>query len=267
MATPQGYYVKFEQKNINDLPLDVAGYYFDVITEHSLNLNSQITDNWLENNTVINDHIANQPLTITLRGLKGELYYIPNEKDRDELLKNARQKTSATVFNKLSKLTSLYPPVDNLTQIAINVKDYVTASAKRYIGVVKQFVYNNNYAAFSPRAQQQYESEIRAIYERFNQMRELKAPFEVETPYATFKNMYIQSLALRQGNQLYVSDVEVTFKQVKFTDTLTTKADEKVLAQYNDWQRAEVENHGNVQSNSVMYDYTTPGASYINGRR
>lgn len=265
MATPQGYYVKFEQQNIKDLPFDVAGYYFDVITEHSLNLNSQITDNWLENNTVINDHIANQPLTITLRGLKGELYYIPNEKDQNALLENAKQKTSTTTFDKLSKLTSLYPPFDNLTQVAINVKDYVKSSANRYIGVVKQF-FTGNRANLSPNAQQQYESEIRAIYERFNQMRELKAPFEVETPYATFKNMYIQSLALRQGNQLYVSDVEVTFKQVNFTDTLTTKADEKVLAQYNNWQRAEVENHGKVQSNSTMYNFATPGISYINYR-
>lgn len=246
MATPQGYYVKFEQQNIKDLPLDVAGYYFDVITEHSLNLNSQITDNWLENNTVINDHIANQPLTITLRGLKGELYYVPNTQTKDYLLDKINNSKAGVIFNKLSNIPALYPPIDNFTQMAVNLQQYVDASISRYVKLVTK-IFNNN-----------FESEIKAIYERFNQMRELKAPFEVETPYATFKNMYIQSLALRQGNQLYVSDVEVTFKQVNFTSTSTTKADEKVLAQYNNWQRAEVENHGNAQGvdtdSTILYD-------------
>lgn len=252
MATPQGYFVKFEQKNINDLPLDVVGYYFDIITEHSLNLNTQITDNWLENNTVINDHIANQPLTITLRGLKGELYYVPNTQTKDYLLDKINNSKAGAIFNKLSNIPALYPPIDNYTQAAVNIQQYVDASISRYVKLVTKF-FNNN-----------YESEIRAIYQRFNQMRELKAPFEVETPYATFKNMYIQSLVLRQGNQLHVSDVEVTFKQVNFTDTLTTKTDEKVLAWCNDMQRAEVENHGNVQGNSIAYNTLTPGQSYIN---
>ena len=49
--------------------------YFDIIQEHSINLQSQITDNWLENNSPVNDHIANSPLIISLKGISGELIY------------------------------------------------------------------------------------------------------------------------------------------------------------------------------------------------
>lgn len=51
--------------------------YFDTIEEHTLNIQNQITDNYIENNTSIQDHIAHAPITISMRGLIGEVVYKP----------------------------------------------------------------------------------------------------------------------------------------------------------------------------------------------
>ena len=269
MATQQGVLVK-QQTDINELPMDVIGYYFHVINQHSVSLQSQITDNWLENNTVIGDHIANSPTVVTLSGVFGELVYVPDLDNTNRLLQDARQATTPTTFQKLGKLTSLYPPIDNFTQKYINAENYIQASVTRYAGAVKQFFNTNRPEYFTP-ASANYESKIRQIYSRFESMRLQKLPFEVDTPYKTFKDMYIQSLTLRQGNQLYTTDIEVTLKQVYFLETQTTNADEKVLSNISAVQRAEVEKHGKTQgigsNNSILYDMFGNGSAYYTYKR
>lgn len=214
--------------------------YFDIIQEHSINLTSQITDNWMENNTVINDHIANQPLVINLRGLSGEVVYTPSTTKGilNDLYNavNSRSKNTGVRTEKLGVIAQLIPPVDNITQAAKNVVSYVEASYKRYEKIITDFL--------SPSLKQ---TRLKNIYQKLSNAWEMKTAFIVETPYSTFDNMYIQSLVLRQDNQNYITDVEISLKQVNYTDTLTTQADEAVLAKYNGFQRAQESNKGKVQ--------------------
>lgn len=214
--------------------------YFDVIQEHSISLTSQITDNWMENNTYINDHIANQPLTISLRGLSGEVVYTPstNEGILNDLYNtiNSFSKNTAIKTDKLGVIVQLIPPVDNITQKAKNIITYAEASYKRYNKIIKNFL--------NPTLKQ---TRLKSIYQKLSNYWEAKTAFIVETPYATFSDMYIQSLVLRQNNQNFITDIEINLKQVNFTDTLTTAADAKVLAQYNGYQRAQESNKGKVQ--------------------
>lgn len=214
--------------------------YFDIIQEHSITMTSQITDNWMENNTVINDHIANQPLTVGLRGLSGEVVYVPSTTNGvlNTLYNaaNSLSKNTAIKTDKLGVIAQLIPPVDNITQLAKNAITYVEASYKRYDKIISNFL--------SPTAKQ---TRLKTIYQKLSNAWETKTAFVVETPYSTFDNMYIQSLILRQDNQEFITDIEISMKQVNFTDTLTTAADEAVLAKYNGYQRAEVSNKGKVQ--------------------
>ena len=69
----------------------------------------------------------------------------------------------------------------------------------------------------------------------------------VDTPYSSFGDMAIQSITLRQGNQNYITDIELTLKQINYAEVKTTKADSAVLAKYNEVARAEVENCGKAQ--------------------
>lgn len=214
--------------------------YFDIIQEHSINLTSQITDNWMENNTVINDHIANQPLVINLRGLSGEVVYTPSTTKGvlNDLYNtvNSFSKNTGVKTDKLGIIAQLLPPVDNITQKAKNVITYAEASYNRYNKIITDFL--------NPTLKQ---TRLKSIYQKLSYYWELKTAFIVQTPYATFENMYIQSLVLRQDNQNFITDIELSLKQVNYTDTLTAKADESVLAKYNGFQRAQESNKGKVQ--------------------
>ena len=219
--------------------------YFDIIEEHSVSLTSQITDNWMENNIYINDHIVNNPIEISLRGLSGEVVYQPST--NNGLLKDWQDSVDGKLNNykglstgKLGILAQLLPPVDNLTQLAKNVVTYVESSYNRYKKIIKGF---NN--------QGQREERLRTIYRNLSALRESKTALIVRTPYETFDNMYIQSLVLRQSNQNYITDIELTLKQVYFVDSLTTTPDEENREKCNFLQRSEVENHGLVQGESA----------------
>lgn len=234
----------------SDAISEKVSVYFDIIQEHSISLTSQITDNWMENNTVINDHIANSPLVVNLRGLSGELVYEPSITEESTLalthggvLTRLYEKINGRIGNiglqseKLTDIASLFPPVDNITQAAKNAISYVEASVNRYSKVVKDFL--------TPGIQRA--TRLQQIFRDLSTLRENKTALIVYTPYESFDNMYIQTITLRQGNEKYITDIELTLKQCNFTDTLTTTANEEVLAKYNQFQRAGVENHGKVQ--------------------
>ena len=208
--------------------------YFDIIEEHTISLQSQITDNWMENNTAIADHIANQPLTVSLRGISGELVYVPSTSEG--WLNDIKNKIPLNITEKLSPIASFYAPVSNVTQIAKNAISYVEASYKRYKKISDDF-----------RNKTVKQQRLRKIYQDLSGIREAKMALLVQTPYATFDNMYIQFLVLRQGNQSNITDIELTLKQAYFTETQYTTANEENREKCNFIQRQEVENHGLTQ--------------------
>ena len=73
----------------------------------------------------------------------------------------------------------------------------------------------------------------------------------VVTPFKTFGNMYIQSITFTQGNENYTADIQLTLKQINKAETNTTKPDEKVMAKYNAYARAEEANLGKAQGKRV----------------
>lgn len=236
------------------LPNNKAGVYFDIIQEHSLSLQNQITDNYIENNTAVQDHIAHSPLVISLRGLSGEVVYKPPQFALNEMYKNinsfiqdrfADRSTSNNMLltDKLTVIPALLPPVDNVTQMAKNAVQYVEASVNRYVKIVKGFT-STDYR----------QTRLEQIYNDLAALRDNNALLIVETPYQAFDNMAIQSITLRQGDQNYITDVELTLKQINYATTLTTKPDTSVMSIYNACARAEEANHGKAQGVDVNRD-------------
>ena len=238
------------QENVEDTITNNLNYYFDIVSEHSVSLQNQITDNWVESNTAIQDHIAQSPLILTLRGLSAykNLTYTASEaeSDAERLLAEAKQRN--TIQDKVSKLTALsvlYPEASNITQLAMNAYNYVNASIKRYKGIVDKFLNNNSPMDVATGSQGRIEeTRLMEIYRKLSTLRSLNTAFLVATPFGVYENMYIQSLILRQGENNYVTDIELTMKQVNFADVLTTKADENVLSQYASIQQAQEANKG-----------------------
>lgn len=240
---------------------DITTYYFDIIEEHSIQLQNQITDNYLENNTAVQDHIAQSPITITLRGLSGEKVYTAAQARQDEL--NAyrtalRVSNTQTLTQKLGSLSILTPTVSNATQIAKNTYSYAQASISRYTGMVTKFFNINNpidHNGTNIPIKGNKETRLEEIWRKLRLLRNSNTSFIVETPYGNFQDMYIQSLTLRQGNQNFITDIELTLKQLRFANVEVTGVNEAVRAAYNAYARADVENCGIAQGeNTLLYE-------------
>lgn len=239
-----------------------AGLYFNVIQEHSVSIQNQITDNYIENNTAVQDHIAQSPLVVSLRGLSGEVVYAPPQKALNWMYSKANgfiqdalnidpMANQRILTDKLTAIPALLPPVDNVTQMAKNAVQYVEASVNRYLKIIKNFTDEGT-----------KQTRLQQIYSDLLELRANNVLLFVETPYTDFSDMAIQSITLRQGNENYITDIELTLKQINFAQTQTTKPDTERMAIYNACARTEVENCGKVQG--VETDMNTLLAKYIN---
>lgn len=243
-----------------------VGYYFDIIREHSVSIQNQITDNFLENNTAVQDHIAHQPLTVSLSGLSGEIFYKPPVQTLNKLyakynnfvqskFNNGTMANEYLMSDKLTTITPLIPQVDNVTQIAKNAVQYVESSYKRYEKIVKNIIKKDI-----------NETRLWQIYRELKELSDTNTALIVETPFTVLGDMYIQSISLRQGNENFITDLEITLKQIQYADVSVTEADEKVLAKYNAYAQAQVENNGKAKSiqtnDSLLYQWFGNNAPY-----
>lgn len=244
---------------VTDEPDNNIAVYFDTITEHSVSIQNQITDNWLENNSAVQDAIAHSPITVTLSGVSGELVYVPSTNDKRFLRSiynaiNAKIKGEPyvdeyrdyVVTDKLTVIPELLPPVDNVTQMAKNLVTQVEDNIARYEKIVKSFIRNTK-----------DESRLQEIYRKLMYLRDNNISLVVETPFATFNSMYVQSISFTQGNENYITNLSITLKQLNFSDIVTTNVDTTRLAEINASMRAKVEDHGVVQGKQVPFDTAT----------
>lgn len=287
-------------QNIKEINNEYATtWYFDVITDESIELTNQITDNFVENNTAIQDHIAQNPLIITISGISGEKVFKYDPAVANQLLAEARLQAAkmgyginlnnlqadsfwdlvglgaqAKELNKLSAISVLYPPVSNYMQVAMNAVELVDTAVSKYSNIYNSVkdIWNkekNNddddvFGDFSDNT-----TRLQSVYNKLSELRTNNTPLTATTPWGIFTNMYIQSVRLKQGNQLYVTDIEMSLKQLRFSNVTTTAADKNVMAQYNAYAKAKAENNGTAQGNKTLlkemtdkYGYTQAGSGF-----
>lgn len=235
----------------NDAIDNNLAVYFDIITDHSINISNNITDHYLENNTAIQDAIAHAPIECSINGLIGELVYVPSTNNskylgrmyeaintKIDLKKIGADKIHGeyrdyVVTNKLSAIGQLLPPVDNLTQLAKNAVVYVEETIERYKKIYKNVKRNIN-----------DKTRLQSVYETLTKLRDTNTAITVTTPFTTLYNMYFTSIEFNQGNEEHIASLNVSLKELKFTDIKMTDPDQNVLEKYNKITRAEVENNG-----------------------
>lgn len=281
-ATPQGSIIE-EQSN----SFQLIRYFFDIVNDDTVSYSAQITDNWIESNSTIQDHIAISPITVTMKGLCGELVYEAKQAELDyktELaLANKRNAEDeillsfgdwgdiVNVDGKLTAISAYAPQLSNITQKAQNMWDLHQASsqkARRISNILtgrtnKSLTSQmNSYNGLSSNAR---ESRLKRVGEEFRKALVGRKSFTVTTPFGTFEDMFLQSVTLHQGNEDFAGDINITLKQIRYANTLTTKADEEVLSQLNALAQASEQNYGYAQSNnSMLYDMFASGAGYVN---
>lgn len=189
-------------------------YIFDTRGEEEANLESDITDNWIEDNTTMQDHIGLKPMTITLRGYVGEL--------KNELPKEL----SFLDVGIPEKLYSLSPFVPKLTTQA----QYILNRAEEVYGVYKKA--NRTISRLEDRLDNvsvpDQVTNQQAIFGKFYDIWKKRSLVTVYTPFGVFNNMAILSLNGRQDeSSAFISEFSVTFKQIRIANKILTYEDTK----------------------------------------
>jgi len=181
---------------------DQRGFLFHIVGEESVSISSDITDHYIEDNTALQDHIALRPETITISGFIGEL----NNVTPDLLLPvKAVVDRLAMLGGYVPGLTSsalrAYNTAEQLYRIADKAKQALAKLSGFDSGTKQQKAFNEFY------------------YHYLN--RQL---FYVQTPYAMFSNMAIQSMRFTQNEgDKNSSDIEITFKKIRLAQVLVTE--------------------------------------------
>jgi len=192
----------------------LGGFVFDVEGDTSHNLNSEISDHYLEDNSAVQDHWAIRPKRITLKRYVGELTY-----QQDETIVTQAQQ----VVRKLTILNS-YLPV--LSQGAQQIKDLKNISfdtlkesvASQTINKITDYwAFVKNLAGLTSKQQQ--------AYQYLKALQEGKILVSVQTPFEFLNNMAIESItAIQQEGSKYVADFSITLKQIRFAQLITVPA-------------------------------------------
>lgn len=188
-------------------PPGVAGYLFNIVTDDAVDLESEITDHFIENNTAIQDHIALKPEIISVRGLVAELAGIQPTQG------NISQQTNA-----LPEIPGYLPEfTDGVVQTMVQMEIEPERQQAAISDSQSLFGYYNSRSPQEPnQTKQSY------VFGYFYQLWKGRQLFSVETPWGIWNNMAIMSLNATQGEDTRtVSDIRIQFKRISKVETVT----------------------------------------------
>lgn len=216
--------------------------FFDYIGEESNTAEASITDNWVESNYTLQDHIAIKPRIYRLKGFVGEVIFKQPSKWRKKLSDwaNNHPILQETV-DRVKPINSLSGIVSNYTRLAINVADQIESSYNRYKQIYEAFKFGSPqqnlsnapaYFEFIGRRQRAVSSILLNLLEQripvkitdltFNDIEEIKGREN--------RLYFLQSVSSRQGDNAFISDYEVTIKEFRIATSQITKVDNSKFA-------------------------------------
>lgn len=191
----------------NNPPPGIAGFLFDVRTEETVQLQSDITDHYIENNTAIQDQIGLKPETVQLRGVVAEL--AQTNFQQDEVTKEV----DALPVNE-----SLEP---EYTEIQIKEFAEKEQVKEQQVQAITKDQSLNGY--FNARTSITRGKQAK-VFEFFYQLWKGRQLMTIDTPFGFFTDMAIESLRVNQNEESkYISDFNVTFKKIRFAQNVVIK--------------------------------------------
>lgn len=220
-----------DEEDGSDNKWEHVGILFDYIKEETSSVEAEITDNWVETNYTVQDHIAIKPRIYRISGCIGEVFYenvsqALNAFDKFQESHPVFQKTM-NVVNGISAFSGI---VSDYTKAAMNVVKQVESSYKRYKQIYDNFT----------KTTQIIGKRQAALYENLVAMMQRRKPVLIKElaygeelhpkSYLYDKTFFIQSVSARQGDNAFISDIEVVIKEVRIAKTKTTQVDKKKFA-------------------------------------
>lgn len=189
----------------------IAGFKFHIPETEQIKLESEITDHYTDLNTPFQDHIALKPMTITVSGLQGEYFY-----DLHPI-----ENVVSTVSTSINLVKEYLPKLSTV------VKGIKTTKVKNE-QVNKTFLNNiirdkNNLNAVELWALFQQLFKLKSAQTRaflyFEALWKMRSRFTVETTWKRYDNMVIQSMTATRDKNADITEFNITFKQMNFTET------------------------------------------------
>lgn len=238
-----------------------------------------ITDNYVEDNSAVHDHIGVKPLTFRLRGKIGDVAYPLNDNADSILNAMLESRLNAEITSIKTKVaTVLTPKLTNYMSAAMAAYDFVSDNVKGIAGTLTKIgvmAYNttkiNNLLSKSELGKKALGKlkGLNTIEKPKHYTGERKAP---QTPQlvlthilsntgkpltlvndmGTWKNVFITNAYLEQKESRYTGDVVVELKQLRYTEVKISKIDYKQYASRYAQQRADEEDAGNTNGNKVL---------------
>jgi len=220
----------------------VEGRVFDMPETHQISLKANITEHFVEDNSVMQDHIAISPRTITLSGKVAEV----------ALIQSQYQKYAATVLARLTSLGVLKGQMSITAQELLSqfaqaqqLVDNIVGSATDIAAIIQDGNVKTK--------QQKFFQDFQGMFYR-------RALVSVETPWQTFEQMAIESITFDQDESTQDwSTVTITLKEMNFanTKTITGKIPQGRAASQQSSVAEQGKAVGNTASASVLKQLLT----------
>lgn len=195
-------------KSMSDnTPPGINGFVFSIPETETLTMASQITDHWTQDNLAVQDHIALEPIKITLTGKVSEVVWTKTQAERfaDQVINN---------FASVEVMSPEFAQATTQFLASVNeLKRQVDQSLKVYRDLKN--IFSNEEKKLTK--QQQAFSDLQKTWSQ-------RTLCTVDTPWAQFKSMVIENIEFEQDETSNdVSTVSVTFKQLNSIAVIATQ--------------------------------------------
>lgn len=218
----------------------IAGFKFHITDREQVILNNQITNHYLENNEPAQDHIANEPVRITLQGYQGEYFYPINKIEA----------VAAAVIPTMALIPEIMPQLDSITkqvktaklnyELKNQIQNLYSANTSNPYGqAVYDYINNgtiNNKISNLKSAMQTFNVvDLFAIFQNLYKMASAqtrafyflealwksKMLFSVETSWKRYDNMAITNVTPVRDRNRDITDFRVSLQQINRTYSMT----------------------------------------------
>ena len=180
-------------------------FLFHTEGENRMELRTDITDHYVENNTAIQDHAAFPPIKVMVHGFIGEL---------NDLLP-----LSSPV---IAAINAVLAPIDVFApNLSITAQNALNNANSAYTQI--QNAANAAVSAWNSLAAQGTQNKQQAAFQWWANARLQRWLFNVQTPWCVMRNMMPESIVpVQPEDSVSITDFFITFKEMRFADTTST---------------------------------------------
>lgn len=194
-------------------------FLFDYEGEQSAQLDSDITDHFIEDNTAIQDQIALRPAMVNTQGFVGELNDVtPKLLAPIKVIADKLTGISAYTPNISTTALIAYDNAFQLYQVAQNAKNAAVSAWASVTSGQRTSVISGN--PFFPIAVEPNQTKQQVAFQLFYGYWASRTLFTIQTPWAIFQNMALKTLRpVQNADTRMITTFECSFKQIRTAQT------------------------------------------------